>query len=587
MKLSKKTIKDKILKSRVFKLSLFLTAGLTTAIFLIIILNLLFLKRTFPHTSVNDLDIGSLTFSEANSLLAQKVIVPAEILIEIPPEKSVSLNLKEINFNYRFSDTVNQAFQIKKELGPCGFLKTVRQPIKLTPQFTYDEEKLTAFLDETAQTVTKKGSLPTAEIENGRIKITNGTAGVLFNQELVAKELTAKFANFDFSPLVLDTVSDEYVLSGEEMKNYEERVKKLIGKTLVITLDDYLQEIPDKELVKLTDYFQTADQKKLQETVKKIAQEVERKPQNPIFNFENGVVKEFQPAQDGLVLNQEELIQTITESLKKLEESPEKKITLILPVRKIPPEYQTEDVNSLGIKELVGKGNSKFAGSISSRIHNIQLAASKFNGFLLKPDEVFSFNQVLGEVSSATGYQQAYIIKEGQTVLGDGGGVCQVSTTLFRTVLNAGLPVLERQAHAYRVGYYEQDSPPGFDATVFSPSPDLKFKNDTGNHLLIQSKVNTAAKTITFEIYGTKDGREVSISKPTITNLTPPPPDLYIDDPSLPAGQIKQIDWKAWGARVWFDYRVSKNGQEIFQKRFYSNYQPWQAKFLKGIAASP
>jgi len=79
--------------------------------------------------------------------------------------------------------------------------------------------------------------------------------------------------------------------------------------------------------------------------------------------------------------------------------------------------------------------------------------------------------------------------------------------------------------------------------------PDLKFKNDTGNHLLIQSKVNTAAKTITFEIYGTKDGREVSISKPTITNLTPPPPDLYIDDPSLPAGQIKQIDWEGMGGK--------------------------------------
>jgi len=237
----------------------------------------------------------------------------------------------------------------------------------------------------------------------------------------------------------------------------------------------------------------------------------------------------------------------------------------------------------LGIKELVGLGKSKFVGSIPSRIHNIKLAASKFNGILVKPEEIFSFNQILGEVSKETGYEQAYIIKEGQTVLGDGGGVCQVSTTLFRAALNTGLPILERQAHAYRVGYYEQDSPPGFDATVFSPSPDLKFKNDTPGHLLIQTKFDGNNKTLVFEIYGTKDNREVYISKPVISGTTPPPEDLYIDDPTLPSGKIKQIDWKAWGAKVWFDYKVTRDNQEIFSKRFYSNYRPWQAKFLRGI----
>jgi vancomycin resistance protein YoaR len=236
----------------------------------------------------------------------------------------------------------------------------------------------------------------------------------------------------------------------------------------------------------------------------------------------------------------------------------------------------------MGIKELIGRGSSRFRGSISSRIHNIALASSRFNGVLVKPGEIFSFNKALGDVSIYTGYKEAYIIKDGKTVLGDGGGVCQVSTTFFRAILSAGLPVVERRAHAYRVGYYEQDSSVGFDATVYDPSPDLKFKNDTPGHLLIQTYVNTRAATLVFEIYGTSDSRIASTTKPVVTDIVSPPEDLYVDDPTLPIGSVKQIDWKAWGAKAWFTYKVTRDKETIYQKTFYSNYRPWQAIYLRG-----
>jgi vancomycin resistance protein YoaR len=236
----------------------------------------------------------------------------------------------------------------------------------------------------------------------------------------------------------------------------------------------------------------------------------------------------------------------------------------------------------LGIKELIGRGSSRFAHSIVNRIYNIGLASSRFKGVLVAPDEIFSFNQVLGDVSALTGYKQAFVIKDGKTVLGDGGGVCQVSTTLFRAVLDAGLPIVERRAHSYRVGYYEQDSPPGIDATVFAPSTDLKFKNDTPGHLLIQPLYDAKAQTLVFEIYGTDDGRVATTTKPITTSVTAAPPDLYVDDPTLPAGTIKQIDFKAAGARVVFDYQVTRAGEEIYSNTFVSNYRPWQAVFLRG-----
>jgi vancomycin resistance protein YoaR len=189
---------------------------------------------------------------------------------------------------------------------------------------------------------------------------------------------------------------------------------------------------------------------------------------------------------------------------------------------------------------------------------------------------------MLGDVSVYTGYQQAYIIKGGQTVLGDGGGVCQVSTTFFRAALDAGLPIIERHPHAYRVSYYEQNSKPGFDATVYSPSVDLKVKNDTPAYILIQTKTDIKNATLTFELYGTSDGRVATVSSPYIWDVTPAPPALYIDDPTLPAGQIKQIDFAAAGAKTSFDYKVTRGEEILQQKTFYSNYRPWQARYLRG-----
>jgi vancomycin resistance protein YoaR len=236
----------------------------------------------------------------------------------------------------------------------------------------------------------------------------------------------------------------------------------------------------------------------------------------------------------------------------------------------------------LGINELIGRGSSTFRGSISGRIYNIGLASSKFDGVLVAPGDVVSFNNIVGDISSLTGYKTAYVIKDGRTVLGDGGGVCQVSTTLFRAALDAGLPIVERRAHSYRVGYYEQDSGPGLDATVYAPTTDLKFKNDTPAYILIQTIYNAKNYSLVFEIYGTDDGRISNITKPVITSSSPPPDDLYIDDPSLPAGTIKQIDYKAWGAKTQFDYKVERNDEVLIDKTFYSNYRPWQAVFLKG-----
>ncbi len=324
-------------------------------------------------------------------------------------------------------------------------------------------------------------------------------------------------------------------------------------------------------------------EQKLNKILTPLAQQIDVKPVQPLFTFQNGKVTTFQLGTDGKMLDEDtlksEIINTMKDSV--LISRPQQ-LTLSLPVKTIHAADANDVANKMGIKEEVAEGTSLFAGSTSDRIYNISLAASRLNGIIIKPGEVFSFDQTVGDISALSGYKQAYVIENGKTTLGDGGGVCQVSTTMFRAALNAGLPIVERHQHAYRVGYYEQDAGPGIDAAIYTPTVDLKFKNDTGHALLIQTELDLTNDSLTFALYGTKDGRLVSISTPVVESTSPAPSPEYTDDPTLPNGQIKQVDFAANGANVYFTRTVKKDGKVIIYDKFTSDYQPWQAKYLRG-----
>lgn len=336
--------------------------------------------------------------------------------------------------------------------------------------------------------------------------------------------------------------------------------------------------------IHITPYFRwKTDQ--VRDALSELSSRIDIPVQEALFQFNNGRVTAFRASRDGRAMNTQEALTRFDEAVRALPHAPMYHIVIALPVYTVSPTATTQKANSFGIKELIGRGYSEFQGSIPGRIHNVALAASRLNGVLIPPGETLSFNDVLGDISAATGYQSAYIIKEGRTVLGDGGGVCQVSSTLFRAAMAAGLPIVERHAHAYRVHYYEEGGfKPGLDATVFSPSVDLKIKNDTPAHILIQTKTDTNNLTLTFELYGAHDGRSSEITNHIVWGESPPPPALYQDDPTLKAGVVKQVDWAAWGAKASFDYRVTRGNEVLQDTTFVSNFRPWQAVYLRGVA---
>ncbi len=249
-----------------------------------------------------------------------------------------------------------------------------------------------------------------------------------------------------------------------------------------------------------------------------------------------------------------------------------------LPIIAVPPAVDSSRLSALGIRELVASGTTYFKGSSNTRVYNIEVAAEKLVGVVVPPGGVFSFNSAIEAVSGANGFEDSAIIWGDRTAVGVGGGVCQVSTTVFRAALEGGFPFLERHNHGYVVSWYGD---PGFDATIYTPYVDLRFLNDTDAHLLIQPVVDSAGGTLSFHFYGTKPDREVVISEPVYEDIKQPGEPIYQEDASLEAGQIKQVEWAKEGLTATVIRKVTENGRTR-EDPIRSVYRPWNAMYLYG-----
>ncbi len=168
--------------------------------------------------------------------------------------------------------------------------------------------------------------------------------------------------------------------------------------------------------------------------------------------------------------------------------------------------------NKFGITDVLATGVTDFFGSPANRKFNIDHGAKKFQNLLLEPGKTFSFVKTMGLVDSITGYLKELVIVNGDSSEPNwGGGMCQISSTLFRTVFFAGLYVKKRTNHSYEVKYY---APIGLDATIYDPAPDLIFENDTKNVVLIQNLVDLSRTKMYFKLFGKKDGRKITLEGP-------------------------------------------------------------------------
>ena len=535
-----------------------------------------FIQKTSPRTFLLDQDFSFLSRQQVNSLLPSSFSLP-DSLILTHADQNFTINSASFSAVINYSATADSLFP-----RPLS-LKKIFSPKNYNLVIAYDP----ALLDQKIASISAKINQPFVpaelQLENGQIKTTDGHLGQAVALGLLEQNISEHLSTLNLSPLPVPTKDIGLLPNPSQVFHSQSQAAKLIGKKLIFTGDFEVLTIDDATLISWIDFFTDYNLPKISDFSQNLSLSLKRDPVNAIFKFEEGKVTEFRPAKEGLIVDDQKLTEILPFLINDLIAAESSSISTPLPITAIDPLVKTEDANNLGIKELLGRGVSTFKHSDSTRNYNIQKGSSIINHVLVPPDETFSFLASLGEVTSDLGYKKAYIIRRGKIELDVGGGICQVSTTFFRAMLNSGVDILERRPHAFRVSYYEEDSPPGYDATVFIPSPDLKFKNDTPAHILIQSAFDAVNKVLTYEFYGTSDGRQVNISNYRKWGWQAPPPTRYIDDPTLATGQLVQEEHAVAGIKTAFDWIVTRAGEIIHQQTFQSNYVPWAAVFRRGL----
>ena len=565
---------------------LFTILAVLIIISLLTVLPLVFgFGRTGKNTEILGRDYSLFNKQQILTRLEIDFPLPQTIILK-SPTREFSLNLSSISAKLNHRQIVSDLLFRRLSQGFGRYFTAFFSPRNFNLEILFDTATLESYLQQIAYQIDRPfvPSELAVDTKSKSIIINDGELGQKTDIVATQNNLITALKNYQLSsPLEIAITPIGKLPDDTSITHAKSLASKLVGKTIEFTTPDQSIILEDDVLITWLDFDTPCRSDRIGDYISGLKTSLKKDPIDAIFRFENNKVLEFHPSTNGYVLNDFDLDKFICDRITQLVTSPDSKITAVLPITEIPAKVTNSEVNNLGIKELLGRGKSTFKHSSTTRNFNVEKGASIINSILVPPDDTFSFVKNLGEVTIESGFKKAYIIRAGKTELDVGGGICQVSTTLFRAMLDAGLDITERRPHAYRVGYYEEDSPPGYDATVFIPSPDLKFVNDTSHYLLIQSTYNGKDKTLVYEIYGTSDGRRAEISNYRKWGYAPPPPDIYIDDPTLPAGKVIQDEQRIAGLKTAFDWKVVRNGQVIHQKTFQSSYVPWAAVFRRGV----
>lgn len=558
---------------------------LLSLFFLLIISSLVVaFGKTGQRIQVLGVDYSILNKKQIETKLKQDFILPDSLTL-VYQKQSFNLNLATISAQVDTSQTASNMLFRRLNQGPIKYIQSFFSPRDFRLEVIYDDNSLNQFLSQISSQIDKP-FIPTELVKQDdlHINVKAGELGLAVDNQKLKQIILDSLSYYQIANQIqIPTKIIGSLPTADKVEIASVYAQKLIGKAIILKGSGEPIVIDDKTLISWLDFNLSGRSDKINDYVDALKTNIVKEPVNAVFRLENNKVLEFKPSQDGYTVDDNQLKNIISRRFSDLASSQESSLNIDLPLTTIPPKVKTSDVNNLGIKELLGTGVSTFKHSDANRNYNIQKGASLVNSILVAPNETFSFIKNLGDVTLQAGFKNGYIIREGKTELDVGGGVCQVSTTLFRAMLNAGLDIISRQPHAYRVSYYEEDSPPGYDATVFVPNPDLKFVNDTGSYLLIQNTYDGVNKKLVYEIYGTSDGRKAKIDNYKKWDATPAPATQYIDDPSLPAGKLVQTEHAIPGLKTSFDWVVTdKFGNVLHQKTFQSAYAAWAAVYRRG-----
>lgn len=562
---------------------------------------LMYAGRIFPGVSVAGVDLSGLSRDEAAVKLSQTLSYPftGKILFR-DGEKVWVASPAELGMGFDPSSSAATAYQLGRSGGLFGALSgQIRARgggANVPPVILFDQRVAFQYLSQIATQVNRPVAEASLQLEGANVVASPGQVGRELKIDATLIYLGAQlqtFADGEVS-LVIQEIQPQIL----DVSAQAETARQVLSQPLTLAIPNstdtdpgpYVYDTPILASLLGVQRVQNGNQTEvhvvlntdgLRSLLAPVKTEVDRPASNAkfIFNDETKQLDLMENSKVGRVVDLDASIMAINDALLRGEHTVS--LVIVEDQPKIPGAATGQE---LGITELIASETSYFYGSSEERIQNIQAAAARFHGVMVAPGETFSMGATMGDVSLENGFAEALIIFGNRTIKGVGGGVCQVSTTLFRAVFNAGFPVVERYSHAYRVSYYEMTASgavdprlAGLDATVYFPLVDFKFTNDSPYWILMETYVNVAGRSLTWKFYSTSTGRSVTWDTTGPANVVPAPPPLFEVNEELGKNQMKQVDYAANGADVTVTRTVYQNGAVLFQDQFITHYEPWQA----------
>ena len=547
-------------------------------------------NRIYSGVTIGGLPVGGQTRSAALMMLRQELFIyPLPPVAVTYDGHEWPLEATQVQADVNLLDAVNQAYLVGRQGSPIAdLLVQIRSALLgalITPPLSPNTSTLHAAVSAVAAGVEKPG-VPARQI--GTVSVAP-EPGLAVDVDATVQAVVQALEDSDLYesalvPLVTTEVAPPVgpeTGNGQNLQVAGQR-QPLLLRSSATGIEFGLDPAEQAGFLLSTEPFRV-DEEALNRYLNLLADQIEFPPRDARLRFNpvTGGLTVIQTSRSGRTLNVDETAKAIIEAMRvNADEAP-------LAIVDVPPAVDMNRIAEMGIRELVISGSTYFAGSSLSRVRNIEVAADQFDGVVIPPDGIFSFNEIVRDVSSANGFEDSLIIWGDRTAVGVGGGVCQVSTTIFRAAYEGGFPIVQRYNHGYVVDWYGE---PGLDATIFTPTVDFQFRNDTGAYLLVEPVVDAINGVITFNLYGTKPDRVVTISEPEITEVIEPEAPSYVVDESLASGEKQQVEWEKSGMTAKVTRSITEDGTTRTDT-LVSQYQPWRAVYLVGpgtdIPATP
>ncbi|MDQ3327085.1 MAG: VanW family protein [Chloroflexota bacterium] len=548
-------------------------------------------RRMHPAMVIGDVSVGSMSPEEAE--------VAVETRLEQFRDEPVTLTLgkrtwqpstTELGVAVDAQESVRRAQNAGRGRQPMfAALDTVlgrQAPITVPIVLTIDGDQFRRYLQEIADQVNQDPIVPRVVVDGDDVSVKGGGQGITFLREETESRLRQSLLAFSTEPVDVQVFASAGRVDPANVRLVQDQASKVVSGPVLLELESGRREISAAQLGEWlrseprtvgdrTELAVRLDRVEIETYLRELAKGIDRPGRSARLQWTNGQVQVLKASAPGRELDLDAAVAAIQNAA--LSDSR----IIPVPVRDVAPAVVETNIQSLGIQELVGVGQSNFAGSPIERIENIRKASEAVTGYVVPAGEEFSFSGAVGEVTEQAGYRPELIGDNQRGLQGPWAGISQVSTTVFRAALGSGLATVQRVAAPVRVPYFEQGGgKPGMDAVVTLPGENLRFQNNTTAALLVQILVGEDEMRV--ELYGTRPQWEVKLAEPKVTNTVEAEGDEYWEDALTETGQTRLYARARAGADVVINRQVRQPGKVPIEENYFTSYEPLRSIFARG-----